>query len=107
MSVFKTIKFTASTIDGVIQAFPQTLNLRCEWVTPVGKQVVRNYNGSECIRVIDVFLIYYCGQSLGTLDFNNADDFINYLNTTCNPCKQTSFTINGCYALVNGCILTE
>lgn len=105
MSAFRTVKFTARTIDGVIQEFPETFNLICGRITPVGDSIVRNYNGSECILAVKVFLIYYGGQSLGSTDFNSADQFINYVNAGCQVCDREYLKMNGCYALVNGCAL--
>ncbi len=106
MSVFRTVKFTARTIDGVIQEFPETFNLICGQITPVGRQIVRNYNGNECILNVNVFLIYYGGQSLGSIDFETADQFIEYVNNGCNSgCAKEYLEMNGCYALVDGCAL--
>lgn len=102
-----TIKFIAQTINGHIEEFPKSFDLWSDQVIPVGDSIVREFNGNECIRNIKVFLIFYGGQSLGTTQFDNADDFIAYLNaSTVTPaCPSTYLEIGGCFALVGGCQL--
>lgn len=104
MSQFKTFKFYAKTIDGRIQRQPKEFNINCESVTPVGKQVVRNYNGNECIEAVSVFLVWSRGQLLGSLEFNSLDDFLTYRNASCqNVCTLPLLTVNGCLAQIDGC----
>lgn len=106
MSRFRTIKLTAKTIDGVIKEFPQTFNLICGRIVPVGEEIIRNYTGSDCIKAVKVFLIYYEGQSLGTTDFKNADEFISFVNSSCTaPCDKDFLQMDGCFAMVDGCSL--
>lgn len=104
MSVFKTFKFYAKTIDGKIQRSPKVFNIECECVTPIGRQVIRDYNGNECIEAVSVFLVYSRGQLLGSTDFKSLDEFLTYRNAGCrNVCTLPYLTINNCIAQINGC----
>lgn len=104
MSVFKTFKFYANTIDGRIQRQPKVFNIECQDVKPIGRQVVRNYNGNECIEAIDVFLVWSRGQLLGSTAFTTLDEFLTYRNASCQSiCTLPLFTVNNCLTQLAGC----
>lgn len=105
MAVFSTIKFHANTVDGDIMNAPVSFDLQCKLVRPIGSTIIRQFNNNECIRAIRVFLIYYEGQNLGTTQFKTMDEFIKYLNNTCNPVKDCGLIYLGCPLTVNGCQL--
>lgn len=101
---YTTFSFVANTIDGKIQEFPKQFFLRCNLVRPIGNSIVRQYNGTECIVSMKVFLIYYEGQLFGSTGYQTFDEFNAFLRSQCND--QCGVTINGCYALINGCHVT-
>lgn len=104
MSQFKTFKFTANTIDGKILEFPQIVNLRCDMVKPLGNEVIRQFNGNECIVAKKVYLVFYDGHVYGTTQFNSLDSFLLYRNANCKPfCKLPYFTLNNCFFTLGGC----
>ena len=100
-------KFIADTVDQKILEFPKEYYLNCGEAKPIGYQTVRNYDNNECIVARNVFLIMYRGQLLGSTAFRTTDDFINYQNSNCYQRGTCLLTINGCYALVNGCGLND
>lgn len=102
--VFQTFKFTADTIDGKIQEFPQTFDLRCVRVKPLGVDIVRQYNKTQCIVAKKVFLIYYEGQVFGSTQFSSVVQFVQYVNNSCRSfCVPAYLTIDNCYLDLNGC----
>ena len=98
--VYRTFSFTADTIDGKIQQFPKQFYLRCGQVTPIGAQTVRQYTGTECIQAMNVFVIYYNGQLLGSKCFRDVLQFLQYFKSVC---EYNYFLLNGCYMTINGC----
>lgn len=106
MTPFKTFQVTVSTINGRILEFPQQENFRCNIAIPIGLQVVRQFDGNECIKARKVFLIEYDGQLFGTLQFKTLEDFLNYRNSNCRPVQSCKILFNGCYVMFNGCFVT-
>lgn len=106
MSVFKTFQVTISTINGRILEFTQQIDFRCNLAMPIGLQVVRQFDGNECIKARKVFLIEYDGQLFGTLQFKTLEDFLNYRNNNCRPIPDCRITYNGCYIMYNNCFVT-
>lgn len=103
----KHFKFVADTIDGVIQRCPQPFNLECSQVTPIGVDIIRNYDGNECINAINVFLVYYSGQVLGSTYFKTLDQFLQYQTANCRASTSDCLlTVNGCFVTINGCFVT-
>lgn len=96
-------KFTAHTIDGKIQEFPQQFQLRCDFIKPLGNEIVRQYNGSECIQAMKVFLIYYEGQVLGNKCYTSHSGFIQELRAICHGFGNLQ--VNGCDLRLNDCNL--
>jgi|GEM_PF-5414258 hypothetical protein len=101
MAIFKTFKFWANTIDGQIQSCPVLFHLECDKVKPIQYDVVRMFDGNECIMAIKVYLVYYCGQLLGSTMFKTLDDFLAYRNSNCGA------SVNECNLMWNGCALME
>ena len=99
---YRTFKYTADTIDGVIQEFPKQFYLRCGQVQIIGPSQVRNYNGTECIQVMNVFLVLYNGQLLGNVCHKTKSGFLNFLRSVCNV---DYLGINGGRLELNGCDL--
>jgi hypothetical protein len=101
------VSFIANTVNGQILEFPQKFELNCATVTPIGVDVVRQYDGNECINATKVFLFYSRGQVLGTKQFENTNDFINYVNSECkDKAINCKVTINSCFTTINGCYFT-
>lgn len=100
---FRTFIFLADTINGKILEFPKTFYLQCELVKPLGVDIIRQYNKTECIVAKKVFLIYYAGDVFGSTQFTGVFQFVQYLNNTCRD--KCHLLINGCYATINGCNL--
>lgn len=96
-------KFTADTIDGKIQEFPQQFQLHCGKIKPIGLQTVRDYNGNECIQAMNVFLIYYEGQLFGNKCYTSFAGFMQELKAVCYGFGNLQ--VNGCNFQVNGCNL--
>ncbi len=102
MGNFNTFKFTADTIDGKIQEFPQVFSLRCKLVKPIGESIVREFNGNECIVAMKVFLIMYEGQLLGNRCHKSFTGFMNFLRA---QCFTDYLSLNGCNLQLDGCDL--
>lgn len=105
MGKFSTFTFTASTIDGKILEFPQVFYLRCNLVTPLGCDIVRQYNGNECIVARKVFQVMYQRQLLGSTQFTDLTSFLLYRNNQCNQSTNCYLTYNNCVLIYNGCSL--
>lgn len=99
----KSFKFTADTIDGKIQQFPQQFYLHCDKVKPIGESIVREYNGNECIVAMKVFLILYNGQLLGNKCHRSFEGFMNFLRS---KCYTDYMLVNDCILTMNGCDVT-
>jgi hypothetical protein len=101
---YKTFTFIADTIDGKIQEFPVAQNLRCGLVKPLGCDIVKQFNKTQCIVAKKVFLIYYAGQVFGSTQFTSVAQFILYMNNACRVfCTPAFFTIDNCKLKLNGC----
>lgn len=99
--------FSADVVDGKILEFPKLFYLECKKVIPLGLQIVKQYNKTQCIVAKKVFQFYYNGQVLGSVQFSSVVQFTQYLNNICNPfCTPALFTINNCNLEVNDCNLT-
>jgi len=101
------VQIIAKTVNGQILEFPQTFQLNCSILKPLGKQVVRQYNGNECIVAVKVFMVQAGNQLLGTNQFETTFDFINYVNVNCAPAYSNTcyITLNGCNLTLNGCLV--
>lgn len=98
------VQIIAKTVNGQILEFTQTFQLNCSMLKPLGLQVVRQYNGNECIVAVKVFMVQAGNQLLGTNQFNTIFDFINYVNFNCAPVSNNCYiTLNGCNLTLNGC----
>lgn len=97
---YRTFQFTADSIDGVIQEFPKKFFLRCDQVQIIGASQVRNYTGTWCIQVMNVFLIQYNGQLLGSKCFKTFEQFVRFIKSVC---QYDYFLMNGRNLLINGC----
>lgn len=96
------LEFVATTIDGRILEFPQRLYFKCDLVIPLYQQVVRQYDGNECINAIRVYMVSYGGHLYGTKDFTNMVDFLSYRNTSCKTKFCCDLIFNGCYVTIAG-----
>jgi hypothetical protein len=104
---FNTFTFIADTVDGKILEFPIPYTLRCELVKPLGVDILRKYNKTECIVAKKVFLIYYAGQTFGSTQFTGVVQFVNFLNNACRVfCTPPFVQINNCLLQWNGCNVT-
>ena len=101
---YKTFIFLADTVNGKILEFPKTFYLRCDLVQPLGTEIVRQYNKTECIVAKKVFLIYYAGDVFGSTQFTGVLQFLQYMNNACNP-VFCNVLVNGCNLTFNGCNL--
>ena len=96
-------KFTADTIDNKIQEHPKQFQLHCDLIKPIGIQVVRDYNGSECIQAMTVFLIMYGGQLFGNICYESYAGFFQEWKAVCYG--TGTLQVNGCNLRLNGCNL--
>lgn len=104
---YKTFIFSADTVDGKILEFPEVFYLQCDKITPLGVDIIRQYNKTECIVAKKVFLIYYAGQVFGSTQFCNLTQFVLYLNNACRVfCTPPFLQINGCNLQRYGCNVT-
>lgn len=99
------VKIAAKTVNGNILQSPQTFELNCSILTPIGNQVVRQYNGNECIVAVKVFLIQAGKQLLGSLQFKGMNDYLTYINANCTEIGDCYLAENGCFTTINGCLL--
>jgi len=102
---FNIFQFSAKTVDGDIKEVPEMQYFQCGLVRPLGNQVVREYDGNECIRSVRVFLVEYGGHIFGREGFTNKADFVRELNNVCQPAGRCIITINGCAVTINGCYI--
>ncbi len=105
MSIFRTFPFTATTIDGDIKEFPVLFNLRCDLVVPIGRTIIRQFNGEQCIVARKVFLVYYDGQNLGTDQFKTLDEFLLWRNNNCTSSRECNLLYNGCSINYGNCFV--
>lgn len=101
----KWFKFYADTIDGKILPCPELFYLECDKVKPISYDTVRMFDQNECILAKNVYLVYYCGQLLGSNMFKTLDQFLAYRNAGCNPQKECNLNYNGCSLIYNNCVL--
>lgn len=100
----KYFTFIADTINGKIQEFPVAQNLLCGKVKPLGCDIIKQFNKTECIVAKKVFLIYYGGDVFGSTQFSSVAQFVMYMNNSCRIfCTPANLTINKCYLDLNGC----
>lgn len=100
----KYFTFIADTIDNKIQEFPVAFNLLCGKVKPLGCDIVKQFNKTECIVAKKVFQVYYQGQVFGSTQFTSVAQFVMYMNNACKVfCTPANLTINNCYLNLNGC----
>jgi hypothetical protein len=104
-SNYKTITFTADTIDGQILEFPEKFDLRCSLIQLIGAQTVRNYTGTECIEAMNVFVIYYCGQLLGSKCWKDSRSFFKWMKSRCENAGFRNVCIDTKPLLINGCVM--
>jgi hypothetical protein len=104
--VVKYFQFVADTVNGEIREFPQTFELKCDKVFPLGVDIVRDFDDNGCIIARKVFCIRHGTDIFGTMSIQSLQGWINYLNAVCPCCPKICYLIiNGCYAQVNGCNL--
>ena len=99
------VKIIAKTVNGNILQFPQTFELNCSILVPIGNQVVRQYDGKECIHAVKVFLIQAGNNLLGTLQFKGMNDYLTYINANCTENGVCFLSLNGCFLTLNGCLI--
>lgn len=104
----KTFAFLADTINGKIQESPVTVLMKCEQVSPVGRQTVRDFDIDYCIVATDVYLVLYNGDTYGTHQFKTFDEFQSYIGGKCKCCDlvcNLTIGFDCCLATINGCTL--
>jgi len=101
-------KITVHVENENILEFPKTLWFDCDLVIPLGENVIRQYNSSECILARKVYLFGYNGIRYGCFDFKTMQDFIDFRNDNCigsdDDCCKLLY--NGCYITYNNKIVT-
>jgi hypothetical protein len=103
----KSFAFLADTVNGKIFESPVTVVMKCSQVTPIGMQTIRDFDIEYCIVATDVYLVLYKGDTYGSSQFKNFDDFQVYMAGQCKCCSiLCTFTINCCNATINGCAMT-
>lgn len=91
-----------STVNQQILEHPIVQWFRCDLVLPQNLQVVRNFNGNECIVATKVFLFNYAGDLFGTKEVNTVAEFIAIRNARCDRTCCYVLSPDGCYITVNG-----
>ena len=99
------VRIIAKTVNGNILEFPQTFELNCSILKPLGTGVVRQYDGKEYIVAVKVFYIQAGNQLLGTQQFHTMNDYINYVNANCIAKETCYLSLNGCFLNLNGCLV--
>jgi hypothetical protein len=103
----KSFAFRADTINGVIQEFPPTMTFFCGDVTPIGIDLVRDFDEDACGIVKRVFLILYNGSTFGTTQFKSRDEYDQYIQTQCNCCPQICYVkIGDCDVMIGNCLVS-
>ena len=102
----KSFEFLADTINGKIQEKPVTVILKCNQVTPIGMQTVRDFDIDYCIVAQDVYLVLYAGDTFGTTAFSTFDEFQDFMASQCKCCEiLCTFSIACCSLTIAGCTL--
>lgn len=84
------------TIDNNILEFDKDMYFDCDKVVPIGNDVIRMFNSSECIVSKEVFIFYYEGHRYG-ISGENLSSFVELKNQACDDC---------CYITYAGCFVT-
>lgn len=102
------IKIIAETVNGTIKPFPIEVFVTCGQLKPIGIEVVRNYDGNECILAKRVYLVYHNGDVLGTTQFKTLDEFLSYQKEVCVPdSNYCDFYIDGCQVVFGDCLISQ
>ncbi len=92
-------KITICIEGGNLLASTKDVWVDCDQVIPLGVQVIRQANSSECFVARNAYMFSFQGVLYGSFSFNTLQEFIDYRNTNCIPREC-------CTILVHGCILT-
>lgn len=97
----RTFEFYADVVDGKILSTPQEFTLYCERTRPLGLDVVRQFNGNECILAKRAFFVWCDNHLFGNSSFTTFAQYNQFQNAACRiaPC---GFTIGGCVATTDG-----
>lgn len=102
------LQLIIETINGRITNSPETLYAQCGQIKPLGIEVVRNFDGNECIVAKRVYLVYYNGDVLGTTQFKTLDEFLSYQKEACVPdSNYCDFYIDGCQVVFGDCFISQ
>lgn len=106
MSV-KTFQVKVDTINGVIQEFPPVMTFYCNKVSPLGVNIVRDFDEDACGIAKRVFLFLYDGQTFGTTQWKSLTDYTQFISTACACCPQVcDVLLNGCRVMINNCFVS-
>lgn len=103
----KEFPFNYTYYNGEFFEFPATVYFPCNssQVQPQGLQVIASTDSEENVLGNRIFLVRYGVNLFGSTEFRTLQDFWQYMNAYCQPCppRFCYFTINDCYAEINGC----
>ena len=95
-------KITICIENGNLLASTKDVWVDCNQVVPLGEQVIRESNSSECFVARKAYMFSFLGVLYGTFLFKTLQEFVNYRNDNC-----VSTTVDDCCILTyKGCALT-
>lgn len=96
-------KLIINALNGQILRTPREQWFDCDLVVPLGLQVIRQYDGNECINAKKVYLLAYQGMTFGTDVFSTMDGYVEYRNANCDAADPCCYILFGdCYITYNG-----
>ncbi len=81
---------------------PKDIWVVCDQVVPLGLQVIRQANSSECFVARSAYMFSFQGVLYGSFSFNTLQEFIDYRNTNCTILECCTVLVNGCMLSYNG-----
>ena len=103
----KTFQLQVNTINGEFLEFPETYEIKCDHIFPVGSAVIKNFDENMNVVAKKVFLVRYGQNVFGCQQFKTVDEFYQFLEGACQccPCVECLVLINGCFMQINGCFV--
>lgn len=100
----KSFQVRVDTINGVIQEFPPVMTFYCNKVSPIGVDIVRDFDEDACGIATRVFLFLCDGQTFGTKQFKSRSDYDQFISTACSCCPELcGVKLGDCFVFIGNC----
>lgn len=103
-------KITICIEGGNLLVSTKDIWVDCDQVVPLGVQVIRQANSSECFVARNAYMFSFQGILYGTFSFNTLQEFVNYRNDNCVSTTGDDcciLTFNGCALTFKGVVITS